>query len=289
MAAKSHFTFKKQQQNGILLLLAIICVFLFIKYLTLQSAGEEELDLSSEEIINIQQGLDSLKLRSVAERKPFNPNYITDYSGVALGMSTEEIDRLLHYRAQNKWINSVAEFQEITLVPDSILNRISPYFKFPDWVKESAEKKSAQRSQTVVRAKSYEEKRDLNHATPEEFQEIRGIGEVLSNRIVEYRKRIDGFSVDHQLHQVFGLDTVVASRILAEFTVKTPKVIQKIQVNTASASDIATIPGISFDLAKKIWEYRKLREQLKTWDEFLNIEGISPRKLELIQLYLSLD
>lgn len=288
MVSKSHFTFKKQQQNGILLLLVLLCVFLFIRYITLQTPKEDKLDLTSEEILSIQNQLDSLKSDSNHKTKSFNPNYITDYSGTALGMTNEEIDRLLHYRAQNKWINSAAEFQEITLVSDSFLNEISPYFKFPEWVKESSEPKKAE-SKSIVRIKTFDEKRDLNTATSDELREIRGIGEVFSKRIIDYRQRLNGFSVDEQLYHIYGLDSVVATRILAEFTVKNPRVIQKINVNTASASDIATIPGVSFDLAKKIWEYRKLRERINTWDEFANIKEISPDKLRLIQLYLSLD
>ena len=49
-------------------------------------------------------------------------------------MSSEEIDRLLDYRKQNKWINSKEEFKKVTKVSDSLLDQISSYFKFPDWV-----------------------------------------------------------------------------------------------------------------------------------------------------------
>ena len=36
-------------------------------------------------------------------------------------MSTEEINRLHAYRATNKWVNSVKEFQGVTKVSDSLL------------------------------------------------------------------------------------------------------------------------------------------------------------------------
>ena len=49
-------------------------------------------------------------------------------------MSLEEIDRLLAFRKTNKFVNSKREFQQVTKVSDSLLNKISPYFKFPDWV-----------------------------------------------------------------------------------------------------------------------------------------------------------
>ena len=65
---------------------------------------------------------------------PFNPNYITDYKGEQLGMSLLEIDRLLAFRENNKFVNSKDEFQKVTKVSDSLLHKIAPYFKFPEWV-----------------------------------------------------------------------------------------------------------------------------------------------------------
>jgi DNA uptake protein ComE-like DNA-binding protein len=76
---------------------------------------------------------------------------------------------------------------------------------------------------------------------------------------------------------------------LNEFTVKTPKLIKRMNVNNVRASDLSTIPGISFELAKRIWEYRVLHDSIKSISELKKIEGITERKLELIQLYLSLE
>jgi len=85
------------------------------------------------------------------------------------------------------------------------------------------------------------------------------------------------------------LDTQTVNRTLNEFTVKTPKKINTMNLNTASASDLATIPGISFELAKMIWEYRVLRGGINSFSELENIEKLSIRKLEGIQLYLHIE
>jgi hypothetical protein len=45
-------------------------------------------------------------------------------------MSVQEIDRLVKYRKGNKYVNSPKEFQAVTQVSDSLLNVITPYFKF---------------------------------------------------------------------------------------------------------------------------------------------------------------
>ena len=294
MELKSHFTFNKRQRSGILLLLLLIisllCVYWFVDF-----SQEDILDTSSVEIVSIQKELDSLSLVEMEKRKPkiypFNPNFITDFKGYTLGMSNEAIDRLLKFRKEGKWINSVSDFKNVTGVSDSLLNELSPYFKFPDWVNNPKQTKSfkSERSEKGFVEKPFDQKIDLNLATEEQLQQVSGIGEALSKRIVSHREKLNGFSNDSQLYGVYGLDEAVVKRTLNLFTVKEPKEIVKINVNKASASDIATIPGISFELAKKIWEYRRLREKIQSVQELEKIDGISERKLQLIQLYLSVD
>jgi len=294
MKLKSHFTFNKQQRSGILLLLLLNVVLLLI-YIFVDFSKEEPIDITTAEIVSIQKELDSLHNVSIENKKPkifpFNPNFITDFRGYTLGMTNEEIDRLLQYRKEGNWINSVADFKKVTGVSDSLLAEISPYFKFPDWVTNPKPKTDFNnyKNEKGFIEKPYAQKIDLNKATEEELQQVSGIGEAYSKRIVALREKLGGFSDDAQLYSVYGLDSSVVQRTLNLFTVKTPKEITKINVNTASASDIATIPGISFELAKEIWEFRRLREKITNIQELDKIEGMTPRKLQLIQLYLSVD
>lgn len=291
MEIKSHFTFSKQQRSGILLLLLLIvsllCVYWFIDF-----SEEDTLDTSSAEIVSIQNELDSLRLIAIENRKPkkypFNPNFITDYKGYTLGMTNEEIDRLLQYRKEDKWINSEADFKRVTGVSDSLLNELSPYFKFPDWVTNPKPKTNFKdyKSEKGFTNKSFAQKIDLNKVTEEQLQQVSGIGAALSKRIISYREKLSGFSNDNQLYDVYGLNAEVVQRTLNLFTVKSPKEIVKLNVNKASASDIATIPGITFEMAKTIWEFRKLREKITSIQELEKIEGMTERKLQLILLYL---
>ena len=125
---RSHFVFTKKQQNGIfallLLILTLLCLYFYI------DSPQKEISYDEEQYIAFQKEIDSLKLAEIEKRKPkiypFNPNFITDYKGYTLGMSNEEIDRLLKFRTENKWINSVKQFQQVTKVSDSLLNNISP-------------------------------------------------------------------------------------------------------------------------------------------------------------------
>ena len=287
---KSFFVFNSSQRNGILFLLLLVSGFAVISNY-IDFTTENLLDTNSKEVLAVQKELDSIRTLLMESNQPkiypFNPNFITDFKGYKLGMSSEEIDRLLDYRKQNKWINSKEDFQKVTKVSDSFLDQISSYFKFPDWISNPKPKYSDWRK--GFKEKTFDQKIDLNIATQLQLEEINGIGKSFSKRIVDYRSKLVGFSDDIQLYEVYGLDYQVVNKVLNEFTVKTPKEIIKMNLNKISASDIATIPGISFELAKRIWEFRILNERIVDFMELKKIEGLTERKLQGIQLYLKLE
>lgn len=286
---KSHFEFNKPQRSGILFVCALIVGLLCV----LQFYSPQPsllLDICSPQIVKQQAYVDSLRKEALEKKKPkrypFNPNFISDYKAYTLGLTPLEFDRLSLFRGSNKWIHSIADFKEVTKVSDSLLAIIGPLFKFPDWVVKS-KAASAQKSLSV--GLSYTDKIDLNTATQIQLQKVRGIGPALSARIISYRDKLGGFSVDKQLQNVWGLSQQVVANVLAGFTVKTPNPIKQIAINTASVSDIATIPGISFDFAKEIWEFRILRQKIESLSELKKIEGMTASKYALIELYLHIQ
>lgn len=286
----SHLVFNKQQRSGMLFLVLLITALLGV-YHFYDFSEDPVFDVSSSEVKALQKQIDSLRLIEFEARKPkqypFNPNYITDYKAYTLGISPQEYDRLKEFRSKDKWINSTADFKRVTKVSDSLLGVISPYFKFPEWVTNpKPRKKGYTNFQTT---KQYTQKIDLNAASGIQLQEVHGIGKTLSKRIVNYRKKIGGFSSDLQLYNIWGLDETTINNASKLFTVRTPKRVEKMDVNTASASDIATIPGISFDLAKVIWEFKELRGRIDSISELEKIESLTNNKLQLIQLYLSVE
>lgn len=246
------------------------------------SQTETSFALNTEE----QDKIDSLRNhRSEASVKmyPFNPNYLTDYKGYTLGLTTDELDRLFAFREQGRFVNSVNEFQAVTKVSDSLLGILSPYFKFPDWVtKNQSIKNTASKLKTAIKVK------DLNTASAEDLKSIYGIGETLSNRIVKFRDRLGGFLVNEQLYDVYGLKPEVVEKALLEFQVLDVPSINKININKASAAELSQLIYISKSLAFDIVAYRDKEGAYQSFKELSNIDKFPTEKLDRIALYLSL-
>ena len=292
---KSHFWYTKSQRNGVLFLIIIIVVLQGI-YFFVDFSSDEIVDVDTPEIINFTKQIDSLRKVRIAKKVskiyPFNPNYITDYKGYVLGMSLEEIDRLHEFRKRNQFVNSIADFKRVTKVSDTLLQKISPYFKFPEWVVSQQKNKKASFYKKKATSLSIEKKiatNDINLATAEDFKTIKGIGEKLSKRIVKYRKRLQGFSYTSQLYEVWDVDINVMKELLKVFTIKEKPIIKKININTARFKEVLKTPYVDYELCKKIFDYRDEVAELQNISELKNIESFPMDKYDRIVLYLFVE
>ncbi len=286
---RPHFWYNKSQRNGVFFLLLII-VFLQIT-ISLIDFSTNNQPFNKNESIALNAKINSLKKNEIEKRKPkiypFNPNYITDFKGAQLGMSLQEIDRLLTFRETNKFINSASQFQKITQVSDSLLDKISPYFKFPEWVVKQNQQKNVKNSTLQLKdSKAKRSTSDLNFATIKDFQTINGVDEYVAQRIVKYREKLGGFSYENQLEEVWKLDITIVQRILNSFKIVEVPNINKININTATFKQVLSNPYIDYELCKKIFEFRDEVAELQSIEELKNIEGFPLDKYDRIILYL---
>ena len=262
-------------------------------------SSDETIDANSSEIIDFHEKIAELKAIEIEKRKskayPFNPNYITDYKGEQLGMSLEEIDRLLAFRKTNKFVNSKKEFQKITKISDSLLGKISPYFKFPDWVVKRNQNNPKYNSNVISSAveksryKKFNYKlttTDINKATAKDLQTISGIGVSFSERIIKYRTRLQGFSLNEQLYEVWGLEKEVTDKVLTVFKIIEKPTITKANINSVTFKELLKNPYIDYKLCKKIFNYRDEVAELQNISELKNISDFPLEKYDRIVLYL---
>jgi len=63
----------------------------------------------------------------------------------------------------------------------------------------------------------------------------------------------------------------------------------KQNLNTASVTQLTTLPGIGFKTAEQIIAYRKRVGIIKSLDELLNIKGIGEKKLSKLQPFITFE
>jgi DNA uptake protein ComE-like DNA-binding protein len=287
---KFRFGYTKGDRNGIFLFCLILIVGIAINYFSLNSLSNVNTPFKfSKTADSLHRVVDALKKQQSLEDQrviyPFNPNFVSDYEGYVLKMTTEQIDRLHEFRAKQQWINSNAEFQKVTGVSNQWMTTYSTYFKFPDWVIDRQQKES---KKPILKSLKYSEKKDLNTVDVEDLVLVSGIGETLANRIVKYRSDLGGFVNTNQLKDVYGLTSEVIDRLEELIALKTPLNIEKQDINTISVLELSELPYFGYEMSRSIVNFIKLREEISNFEELSKIEGFPSYKLDRIQLYLEI-
>ena len=223
------------------------------------------------------QKIDSLRIANQAVAPtlyPFNPNSINDYRAYRLGLSTTIVDRVQAYRNQGKWLQSLSDFQRVTQVADTTMQRIERYFTFPKRF-----------SKTTKLLKKSEPKIDLNTATAAQLQKVRGIGPAYSGRILRYREKISAYVSMDQLKEVYGLSDEVIQALNRRFTIKQPVALPKRSFEHASLEELANLPYLTYDEARQLVAART-KAPKKSLDSVLIDAGWSLDKVWRIKLYL---
>lgn len=282
----SYFQYSKSQRSGIFLLVLLCLIFQFVFFYFDPSYNKEN-NSEKQKWISLQTKVDAIKTEKqnyIPKIYPFNPNFISDYKGSKLGMSVAEIDRLLNFRKTNQYVNSSSEFQKVTQVSDSLLNAISPYFKFPDWVN----------NRKANNFKSFQKKidkivvLDINLATKEDLIKIYGIGPALSDRILKQKELFGGFVSMKQMNDIWGLSPEVIESLNQNFKVVALPKIKKIDINNASIKELQLFPYFKYALAKAIVTFRSMNGDFKNFEDLIKINGFPSEKLDIIRLYLYL-
>ena len=268
-----RFILSKPQRGAILILLVLLIAVQLYRLLV-NSPELSPVDLSQAQSYQTQ--LDSLRIKENAQTPivyQYNPNYLTDYRAYTLGLPPEAFDKLLRYRQTNSYVNTPKQFQEVTKLSDSLMEKLLPQLKFSKPLFKSKTK-----NRIVL-------KKDINKASASDFQEVSGIGAVLSERIVKYRSFLSGFSVLEQCYEVYGLDSLVVQRLWERFEIQSLPEIERLDLTTVSLQELEQIPYLNRADARKIIAHRTKNKGISTAtlsELFVN----SPNKLQRIKLYL---
>lgn len=126
---------------------------------------------------------------------------------------------------------------------------------------------------------------ELNRATQEEFENLKGIGPVLAQRICKYRNLLGGFSSINQLNEVYGITDSIVQVNESILTIDKSS-IEKININRTDFSTLSRHPYISDYEAKAIIHYREMKGFVESFNELVINNLISDSVLIKLTDYL---
>ena len=129
---------------------------------------------------------------------------------------------------------------------------------------------------------------DLNQATAIQLQKIRGVGPVLSARIVKFRDALGGFQDGKQLLDVYGLAPEIALEVATVFPILNVPEIKLLYLNTASEAELSDFVYFNKAIVEKIVAYRNRNGAIQSLQELVEVLGWNTDKIDRIAVYLAL-
>ena len=287
--------FSKGHYFGIAILICSIGLLQLFIYWFNNQKDTTSLNLTPEEKnwLLAQNEIDSIKeVNQENSNKiyPFNPNFISDYKGYKLGMTESQIDKLHHFRKQNKYVNSNAEFQKLTGVSNEWMKQYAIYFKFPDWVTNKTSKNYQSKYENTYQKFDKKESKivvqDLNKANQAELEKAYMIGEKLALKIISERERFGNFASMEQLGFIWGISPEAIADLNKKFQIRSSENLKKININTSTIKELQQFPYFNYTIAKNIVTFRSMNGDFKSSEDLTNVKQFPLEKLKIIALYL---
>lgn len=193
-----------------------------------------------------------------SETFDFDPNKISRDSMILLGFSSKTASNLLKYRERGGRIKHIAGMKRIYGIDTSLISRLKEHILIP---RNTNKKISSSRKITLQdHSGNFHQKSlgsgeiqthvpvNINQADSIGLVELKGIGPILSSRIIKYRQLLGGFHRKDQLNEVYGLRQETFENINDKITVHGPLVMLDIKMR--SFKELLRHPYTNYEMTK---------------------------------------
>lgn len=283
---KDYLTFSSRDRNGILVLIFVILIIAILKHFKMFDPGLKETDYSmfEKEILEFERSLEENNKATIYKRKDkkepiqyfdFDPNNTSREEWLKLGLKRKQVNTICKYLSKGGRFYKKSDLKKIYGIDSCLYNKLAPYIYF---TRTDANKKMK------MDKSSY----NINSIDSSGLVKVKGIGKVLSIRILKYRKLLGGFVDKNQLKEVYGINDSLYMIIEKQFYLDT-SLIRKLPVNKATEFQLRKHPYISSYEAKAIKSYVKYHREITSLQELLEQRIVKQDKFNKISPYLSVN
>lgn len=217
----------------------------------------------------------------------FNPNLVKQAELIALGLTPPIARTLINYRNKGGKFFRKEDLKKIYGVDESWYNSVEDYIVLPEqnrpskpsnFVAQKPKAKPYYTPKTPIRI-------EVNTASAEEWAKLRGIGPVLSQRIVKFREKLGGFYDVDQVNETFGLPDSTFQSIYTQLYLESQP--QKLFINLSDTEQLAKHPYIDWKLARILVNYRRAHGPFKRADDLKQVYTLDELTLQRLMPYLN--
>jgi len=232
------------------------------------------------------------KAKAPVDAHLFNPNNASTVELESLGFSRKIAQRIINYRDKGGSFRIKNDLYKIYDIDSALVDRLYNFIDLPqNIVKQSKPEMKEVVSTTRVRTVAIADNRelpnfDINTADTAMLQTIKGIGSVLSNRIIDFRNKLGGFLTEDQLYEVYNLDSAVVLTLMTKMYIDDRFVPEKIRINQADEKEIAGHPYLSWQQARLIIAYRNQHGDYLSDQDLRKVYSVDENDIVRIVSYL---
>jgi len=221
----------------------------------------------------------------IVQEFSFNPNTVSYEDLIRLGISSRAAKGLIKYRNAGAVFRKKSDFKKVYNVEEADYNRLESYIDLPDVADSPAPKKP----KPVYKKKEWTPIYvDINTATVEEWQKLRGIGPGYANWIVKHRERLGGFAMIEQVSEVYNFpDSTYQS--IKEFLTNESHSLTKISINKLTAEELKNHPYIKWKQANRIVAFRKQHGAFSDMNSIRRMPVFTEEFFTKIEPYIKFD
>ena len=232
----------------------------------------------------------------------FDPNTADSTMLLRLGLSRWQVKGIYRYRAKHGRYHTPEDFMRVPNLTNEQWERLKPYIRIaPQFqyvqpaprrayqredreetiISYNAEPQDTARKERTKTKITFGQTVDINTADTTLLKMIPGIASKRAARIVAYRKALGGFVAVEQAMEA----TEMPDSVLKYMTVS-PVEVQKISVNKLSVQQLMKHPYLNFYQAKAIFEHRRNKGELHTFEEMSRLEGFRQTDIDRLRPYI---
>ncbi len=229
-------------------------------------------------------GIDTMYMRDAfvevaAHKAPFvfDPNTASVATLQSLGFSAKLAYTLEHYRTKGGYIKSGQDLFKIWGMPPDLATRLAPYVR-------TSIKNTASKPWATAYKPAYAQAApiDINTASVQEFEALKGIGSVLAARIVGFREKQGGFVKVQDLLQVYGVKDSLLQALTPYLRLDVGRV-PKSNLNQASVLQLVQKAGLQVVVAQAIVRWRQQNGAFANFEALESFEGLSAASMAALR------